>query len=211
MVIGLLFGLFSLWALCDSVFLHRARWNADDPVAIILLSLLFGILALLLIPNCIKMMIKPRVYMVADATGITLHAYKTSRTIDKDTNGRIRMTTEKNPTTTFGWDQVLSFSEDRSSLGRLSMPGKPAAVSKCLRITISPSVDLDGFTCKGLIGADSALDADALSRSEYSRLTAEELKQYECAECCIAARFLPGGIDHAIDVLQEMKEKYTRV
>ena len=211
MLICLAVGLLTLWGLCDALFLHRVFKTAGDPVGTTLLLLFFGTMTLLFVPNSIKMLIRPRTYMVADAAGVALHAYRRLTAINRDSDGRIRITREKNPSTMFDWSKVISFSEDRSTLGRDSTPGKPAPKSRCLRIRIDPSVDLDGFTCKGVIGADPAFDVSTLSRRAHSRLTAEELEQYKYAQCCITARFLPGGIDHAIQVLQEMKDAYTEI
>lgn len=211
---GIPFGGFFVWlavyVLLEAFYRNPAKHSGPEMILVVGMVLLglFGLLVM--IPQSIGMMIKPRIFMVANSDGITLHQYGGSTKIDRDDSGKIYIERKKGRTITIPWNHVLSFSNDRSTLGRISMPGHPAAKSKCLHITIDPSVNLDRFTTKGLIGADSALDANGLSRNARSRLTAEEREQYQYAQCCILARFLPGGIEHAIKVLEEMKDKYAR-
>jgi hypothetical protein len=205
---GIPFGGLFACLMLDALVWHPARYSGSWVAVVVPVLLgLFGLLVM--IPQSISMMITPRIFMVADSNGITLRHYRGSTTIDRDHRGKIYVEKKKGGTITIPWDQVLSFSRDRSSLGDTGMPGKPPAKSKCLRITIDPSVDLSEFTTKGLIHALSAFDANTLSRSARASHSAEELENYKYAQCCILARFLPGGIEHAIQVLEEMKKKYT--
>jgi len=200
-------GLFSCLML-DALFWRPSEY---DPIVFAIMAVLLGLFGLLvMIPQSIRMMIFPRTFMIADSDGITLHHYGGSTTIDRDDSGKMYFERKRGGTITIPWNHVMSLSQDRSALGRDSMPGRPAARSKCLRITIAPSVNLDHFTTKGLIEAGSALDTSTLSPSEYAWLSAEELEHDKYAHCWILGRFLPGGIDHAIQVLEEMKSKYAR-
>ena len=206
MLVGVVLGgLFSCLML-DALFWHPAKYSGVFVIPVLLG--LFGLLVM--IPQSIRMMIFPRSFMIADGDGITLHHYGGSTKIDRDDSGKIYIERKKGRTITIPWHHVLSFSKDRSTLGRDSMPGRPAARSKCLRITIDPSVNLDRFTTKGVIATDSAFDTSTLSPSAYARRSAEELERDKYAFCCILGRFLPEGIDHAIQILEGMKCKYAR-
>ena len=211
---GIPFGGFFVWlavyVLLEAFYRNPAKHSGPEMIFVVGMVLLglFGLLVM--IPQSIGMMIKPRIFMVANSDGITLHQYGGSTKIDRDDSGKIFIERKKGRIITIPWNHVLSFSKDRSTLGRDSMPGRPAARSKCLRITIDPSVNLDRFTTKGLIATDSAFDTSTLSPSAYARRSAEELERDKYAFCCILGRFLPEGIDHAIRILEEMKSQYAR-
>ena len=211
---GIPFGGFFVWlavyVLLEAFYRNPAKHSGPEMILVVGMVLLglFGLLVM--IPKSIGMLIKPRIFMVANSDGITLHQYGGSTKIDRDDSGKIFIERKKGRIITIPWNHVLSFSKDRSTLGRDSMPGRPAARSKCLRITIDPSVNLDRFTTKGLIATDSAFDTSTLSPSAYARRNAEELERDKYAFCCILGRFLPEGIDHAIQILEGMKSKYAR-
>jgi hypothetical protein len=206
---GLFVGI-GVYVLLEAFYWSPAKYSGPEMVLVVAMALLglFGLLVM--IPQSIRMMISPRTFMIADSDGITLHHYGGSTTIDRDDSGKIYIERKRGRTITIPWNHVLSFSKDRSTLGKTSMPGRPAAKSQCLHITIDPSVNLDRFTTKGLIATDSAFDTSTLSPSAYARRSAEELERDKYAFCCILGRFLPEGIDHAIQILEGMKCKYAR-
>ena len=206
MLVGVLLGALFLCLTLDALIWHPAEY----PFVLAIMAVLLGLFALLvMIPQSISMMITPRTFMVADSDGITLHHYGGSTKIDRDENGKMYIERKKGRMITIPWIHVLSFSRDRSTLGRSSSHGTTSAKSKCLHIAIAPSVNLDGFTTKGLIATDSAIDTNALSSGEYAQLTVGELDDNKCTHCWILARFLPGGIEHAIQVLEGMKDRYA--